>query len=291
MDVFLERKIKMIGIIDIGTNTIRLVVYENGKKIIEKGVASEITRYTENGNLNQIGIKNLYNSILYLLSVCENAEVHIIATEAFRKLKNRDEVKKEVLLKCKTEIEILTGEEEAECVFYGTMGEIGTENSGIIVDLGGGSLEIINFEKKMVKNMKSYPLGTKVVKNKFSANIIPTDEEIKSIENYIEENLNTEKSFGNLYMVGGTGKTALKIINLIKNENSNIISEEDFDKILSFIKEMPEEKLKIVFQNRYETIYTGIVIIRKIASILGKDKIHIVKSGVREGYLKKEMKL
>ena len=52
-----------------------------------------------------------------------------------------------------------------------------------------------------------------------------------------------------------------------------------------------EEKLKDLFKDRYQTLYTGIVIIRKLVSILGKEKIQIVKSGVREGYLKKEMKL
>ena len=281
----------MVGIIDIGTNTIRLVVYENDKKITEKGVSSEIIRDTENGDLTKSGIENLCNSILFLLSYCENEEVHIIATEAFRNLKNRDEVKKEVLSKCKIEIEILTGEDEAECVFYGAVGEIGNKKTGIIADLGGGSLEIINFEDGLVKNAKSYPLGTKVVKNRFSAGIIPTEDEIKEIEKHIEENINTEKSSGSLYMVGGTGKAILKILNLIKNEKGNIINVEDFETILSFISEMPEEKLKDLFKERYQTLYTGIVIIRKLLSILGKEKIQIVKSGVREGYLKKEMKL
>ena len=290
MDVFLERKIKMVGIIDIGTNTIRLVVYENNKKIIEKGVASEILKYTENKILSKTGIEKLCNSIIFLVSMCKSEEIHIIATQAFRALENKEEVKKDIFSSCGIDVKILSGEEEAECVFYGVMGEIGKEKSGIIADLGGGSLEIINFADKMVKDAKSYPIGTKAVKNKFSKDIIPIKAEIDKIENHIEETLKTKFNEGKLYMAGGTGKTALKICNNISGEEKNFIKVEEIEKILSYIESIPKEKLKEVFKNRYDSIYTGIIIIRKLAEIAGKKEIYIIKSGVREGYLKKEMK-
>lgn len=281
----------MVGIIDIGTNTIRLVVYENEKKVYEKGVASEILKYTEDKVLSKTGIEKLCNSIIFLLAGCENINVHIIATQAFRSLENKEEVKKEILSKCGIKVEILSGEEEAECVFYGVMGEIKEEKIGNIIDLGGGSLEIINFEDEMVKGLISYPLGTKVVKTGFSKDIIPTKTERKEIENYIEETINFSFNEGKLYMVGGTGKTALKIYNIISGEENNFIKTEEIEKILSYIESIPIDKIKETFKNRYDSIYTGIIIMKKISDIAQKNEIHIIKSGVREGYLKKEMKL
>ena len=279
----------MTGIIDIGSNTIRLVIYENGKKIKNIGLRSDIIYDTQNGILSEKGIENLCNSILFLTSKAENIIVYALATEAIRVLSNKEEVKDKIFKKTGLEIEILSGEEEAECVYLGVSQEI-KEKNGICIDLGGGSLESIIFENDEITNINSYSIGCKKIKKDFVKGEFPTDEEIKDIEAFIEENVKKYNSSGNMYIVGGTAKTALKIYNYIKGENQSLIKTTDFENILGFIKNTPTEKLKELFKNRYDNIAVGIIIMKKIAEIYEKNEVYIKKNGVREGYLiKKEM--
>lgn len=259
----------MKGIIDIGSNTIRLVIYENGKKIKEKAVRSYIINDSTDNILSKKGIENLCNSLIFLISDIDNIKIHAIATEAIRSLKNKEEVKKDIFEKTNISIDILSGEDEAECVFLGMMSEI-EENSGICVDIGGGSIECIEFENKKITFAKSYPLGCKKIKNKEDLNIIGKRE-----------------ICGKLYMAGGTAKTAQKLYREIKGEN--IVKADEIEEIIELLKSLPDEKLKKLFPERYDTIITGLIIMQEISSIFGKKEIHIIKSGVREGYYLKNV--
>ena len=65
----------MTGILDIGSNTIRLVVYENGEKIKERSFRSDIINNTDNNILSEIGIDNLCDYINLLVSDSEAEEI------------------------------------------------------------------------------------------------------------------------------------------------------------------------------------------------------------------------
>lgn len=257
----------MTGIIDIGSNTIRLVVYENGEKIKEKALRSDIISDTNDNILSKKGIDNLCNSILYLISDIENTDIYALATEAVRLLSNKEEVKSEIFKKTGLEIDILSGEEEAECVFLGMISEI-EEARGICVDLGGGSIECIEFENRKITFAKSYPLGCKKVKS---------EKELEIIEK--------KEICGNLYIAGGTGKTSLKIL----GKTDNVIKIEEIKDLISFLQGLPEEKLQRMIPDRYDTIITGLMIMKKLLEIYNKKEIYIIKNGVREGYLIKKV--
>jgi len=116
----------------------------------------------------------------------------------------------------------------------------------------------------------------------------PTEEEIKDVEKHIENTICKYNNKGNMYFVGGTARTALKTYNYIVGENKNYIDVGDLSILLDFISSIPKEELKEMYKTRYDSIFVGIIIMKKIAEIYEKDKIYIKKNGVREGYLKKK---
>ena len=87
----------MVGIIDIGSNTIRLVMYDQGKKLANISVTSEILHDTVDGHLTEVGTQKLCSAIEYLKNEAKGHPVYAIATFAFRVLSNQEEVKKEIL--------------------------------------------------------------------------------------------------------------------------------------------------------------------------------------------------
>lgn len=276
----------MIGIIDIGSNTIRLVTYENGKKNSNISVNSEILKDTENNRLTKIGTQKLCFAIKKLKDTTGEIPLSAFATFAFRELENREEVKNIILQETGVSVEILSGKDEAECDFAALKNEIGENESGIGVDLGGGSAQIFSFQDGNLKFCESYAIGCKKIKESFVKGVFPTVLEEKKIEDYIENVfLGFDKSSEKLYIMGGTAKTAAKMYSFLKGEEIEEIFVENLPQLIRFIEEAPEELMKNVLKARYDNIVVGIIIMETIAKRCGAKVIHIKKCSVRDGYI------
>lgn len=277
----------MVGIIDIGSNTIRLVMYDKGKKLANVSVTSEILHDTVDGHLTETGTQKLCSAIEYLKNEAKGHPVYAIATFAFRVLSNQEEVKKEILEKTGVSIDILSGEDEAKCDFYALIKEIGTEKKGIGVDLGGGSAQIFAFEKENLMFFDSYPIGAKKIKKIFVDKVYPTKAETEEIEKYIEKYV---KMVGyesdTIYMMGGTAKTALRMYGFIKGtQKENCIDVCELKELSEFLKSSTGEIIKDVLKSRYDNMACGILVMEEIAKHLGAEKIVVLPCGVREGYI------
>lgn len=279
----------MINVLDIGSNTIRLVTYDNGRSVANYGVTSELISDTKNGILSEKGIEKLCKTIAELKSIKENEKIYAFGTYAIRVLRNKNEVVNRVFEKTGIKIDILSGKKEAEYDFLGLLSTINRKESGIGVDLGGGSAQILFFDKgKLIASM-SRPIGCRRVKNRFSRSGKLTKAETAKIREYIQKNLITYKGrkTEKIYMMGGTAKSALKLYSFLKGENADIIKVSDLESIINFIGETEEKQIKKIFKSRYDNIAVGIVIMREIAEFFGSKSIHIKKCGVRDGYVKK----
>ena len=277
----------MINIIDIGSNTIRLVTYDRGNPVSNFGATSEIISDTKNGILSKKGIDKLCNTISGLLKNKENEEVYAFGTYAVRVLRNKNEVKSEVLKRTGVDIDILSGKKEAEYDFYGLLSTISARESGIGVDLGGGSAQILVFEEGRLSASASRPIGSKRVKSKFSRGRTVTKAERTEIRKYIKTNLEIYKGkkADKIYMMGGTAKTALRLCRFLEGRNADIIKISEIERLIQFTEEADEAILKKVLRNRYDNIAAGIVIMEEIAQFFGAKSIHIKRCGVRDGYV------
>ncbi len=277
----------MVGIIDIGSNTIRLVMYEDGKKLSNTSVTSEILHDTVDGHLTNLGTQKLCDAIKYLKNQAQGYPVYAFATFAFRVLDNCDEVKKEIFEKTGVSIDILSGKDEAKCDFSALITAIGTDKTGIGVDLGGGSAQIFAFDKENLLFFDSYPIGAKKIKKIFIEEVFPTEDEKEKIKKYIEKYVKrVEYKSETIYMMGGTAKTALRIYSFIKGtQNIEYIEVKELKDLIEFIKSAPEETIKNVLKSRYDNIACGIMAMEEIATHLGSEKIVVLPCGVREGYL------
>ncbi len=277
----------MINIIDIGSNTIRLVTYDKGRAVSNFGVNSEIISDTKNGILSAHGIDKLCGILLSLKQKSESEQVYAFGTYAMRVLRNKEEVLKRVEKETGISIDILSGKREAEYDFYGLLGTIKPDESGIGVDLGGGSAQILIFDKGKLCASLSRPIGCKRVKNRFSKGKTVTKTEQVKIGEYIQKNLQIKKGkkTETIYMMGGTAKSALKLYRYLEGKNADIIKVCDIEKIINFIEETDEKTMRRIFRSRYDNIIVGIIIMREIAEFFGATSIHIKRCGVRDGYV------
>jgi exopolyphosphatase / guanosine-5'-triphosphate,3'-diphosphate pyrophosphatase len=173
------------AIVDIGSNTIRLVIYEHyqdgGYKEIENVKApARLRTYLEGDmKLSKEGVTKL-NDILRsfsdILVYHGISKARCVATATIRQAQNRKEILLEVQKETGMDIEILSEEQEA---FYGFLAVVSTTpaDTALTIDIGGGSTEITYFEGRRLVESHSYPFGVVSLKEQFIHGDSITEEE------------------------------------------------------------------------------------------------------------------
>ncbi len=138
----------LYGIVDIGSNTIRLKIYEYKnnkiKSVFSKKKTAGLIAYRDDGKLNDEGINilssilNKFNKIMNLLNV---ARRYFFATASLRNISNTYEIIDFIKEKIGVDIHILDDETEAQLSFNSVKSTGLSSDDGILIDVGGGSSE------------------------------------------------------------------------------------------------------------------------------------------------------
>lgn len=155
-----------VAVIDIGSNAVRLVVYDGLNrapfKIHNERTQCHLGKHlATTGKLNPEGVAAALDSIgryAGLIKAMKIGQVRAVATAAMRDAEDGAAFIKKVKDDFGLQIRIIEGEEEARLSASGVMMN-GLGAQGVIGDYGGGSLELIVIEKDVVKHKASLPLG------------------------------------------------------------------------------------------------------------------------------------
>ena len=188
-----------IAILDLGTNTFNLLVAETtGKKEYKILFKSEIPVKLGKGGIDKKEIRpdaiiRGINALEKHLQVSADLKVEKIvayATSAIRSARNSDYFLKSIQDKFGIDVEIISGEREAELIYFGIkLACILNHEKCLILDIGGGSNEVIIADVDQIWWKKSYPLGIARLIEKFKPSDPITIEEIEFISNYLEERM------------------------------------------------------------------------------------------------------
>lgn len=153
------------AIIDIGSNSIRLVVYDGAARLPatlfnEKVMAGLGRSLTETGAIDETALTMATTALARFASLAREMEVdsiRTVATAAVREASNGGQLIA-IARSLGLEVELLSGEAEALAAGYGVLSGI-PEADGIVGDLGGGSLELVRVVAGTVTDRVSFPLG------------------------------------------------------------------------------------------------------------------------------------
>ena len=175
-----------VGVIDLGSNTSKLLIaqikpfpgQQNFKILEEKSLPCRIFTLTEKKvlKISQERSNCLVSCIDKFQNICQSHQTDhliVVATEALRKAENSQEVTLFVEQQTSLKIQILSGQEEAKAVVKGLQTDpmINDLADYFALDIGGGSLEIMEVEQKRVCNIQSLPLGAVSVALANSSNL------------------------------------------------------------------------------------------------------------------------
>ena len=182
-----------IGIIDIGSNTVRLAVYDSDTlKVIENGVNyAGLIQYVDNGKISDKGFEVLCDAVLEMKGICQDLnceEISAFATASLRDISDKESLIKRVKEKTDVLIDIISGEKEAELDYLGLLMYYDVKD-GAVFDLGGGSGQIITFENERVITHISKKIGALKLYKEFVKGIFPTKAEEEKIREYVKGEL------------------------------------------------------------------------------------------------------
>jgi exopolyphosphatase/guanosine-5'-triphosphate,3'-diphosphate pyrophosphatase len=293
-----------IGIMDIGSNSIRLVIYE----VNANGGSRVVSEYKESARLSErIGADGLMQmedilSIVPILThfslLCKNHEVTTIraaATAAIRNAINSREIVDILNKETGLHIEVLSGAEEARYGFLGVINTIDIRD-GFIVDIGGGSTEVTLFKDRQLLHSISFPFGSVNTTRQFSNNGIVEEERLPDIRRMVETALSghpwIHQSPGlALVGLGGTirnlgkmnqkrQKYSLPIAHNYRMQGDEI---EFFLKLLAGLPYDKSKKIDGLSKDRADIIVPGLTILDVIYSATGASTCLISGSGLRDG--------
>ncbi len=301
-----------IGAIDIGTNSMRLLIcdyidnkLENRVKFVNttrigKGVDKNGYISEESINRNIIALKEFAN--ICKENKCE--KIYAIGTSALRDSKNKEEFINLAKLESSIDVEIITGEEESNLGFKGVLEGLNSEDDILVLDIGGGSTEFIIGGVEGIKFVKSENVGALRMTEKFLTKDPICEKEFDNmssfIENEIDETLKYIKNKGikKLVGIGGTITSLsamnqeLEVYSMEKIHNS-LISKDDTKLILQNLKKMTlsdKKNLKGLQSKRADIITAGVKILDIIMENLEIENIIVSEYDNLEGLICQRVK-
>ena len=293
---------KPLAVIDIGSNSIRLVIYSgairapipihNESYICAIGKEIEVT-----GKLFHKGVERALNVLKRFKGITDCMDLddlYVLGTAALRDAKDGGNFISYVQKETGFNIKVLTGKEESERSAYGVICGIPDAN-GLVADLGGGSLELVNIKRGSIEKNSTYPLGTLRL-SQLSQNNIPKAKEI--INQYIKK----EKWIGlaedrPLYAVGGSWRALARVCISQMNYPLQVLdnffltsgeSKELFDFISSLSPESIQN-IKGVPKARAAYLPIATLILNTLLDISKAERLIFSVYGMREGQFYKSL--
>lgn len=155
-----------VGVIDIGSNTVRLVVFGGRRRtplplFNEKATCALGAGLEASGKLNPDGIPLALAAVRRFVALARAMEVErldVLATAACRDAEDGSAFIAEIERRCGVTVSLLSGEEEASRAALGVLCSI-PEADGMVADVGGGSLELITVSDHRFGRFATMPLG------------------------------------------------------------------------------------------------------------------------------------
>jgi exopolyphosphatase/pppGpp-phosphohydrolase len=295
----------MRAAIDIGSNTIHLVVarctpydleiVEDQQELVRIGES-----VTATGEISQEKTKA---AIATLKRYKELAKKHnaspilVVATEAIRQASNSAAFLEQVLSKTKLTVHLISGTAEAALTFFGSTYEVYKEPHPPaqigVMDLGGGSLELVTARNMHITWRTSLPVGSGWLHHRYLSSDPPTYDEVSVADAFLQTYFRGLQLKHHLPVLIVTGGSANSLLFLARNAfnlemNHTQLTQLDLMRCQGLLMSLPAEEIAKRFEQplaRARILLAGALIIQSVMTRLRVNEIHVSSHGIREGVL------
>jgi exopolyphosphatase/guanosine-5'-triphosphate,3'-diphosphate pyrophosphatase len=205
-----------VAVIDIGSNSVRLVVYEGITRsptplFNEKTLAGLGREVQTRGMLASDAIDKALSALKRFRALCDTMHVErlwVLATAACRDARNGKDFIASAEQICRTKIDVISGQREAELTALGVVSGFHRPD-GIVGDLGGGSLELVDVHGYRIRPGTTQPLGGLALQDSSGRSVKKAEKIVKSTLDDVK--LLKAGEGRNFYAVGGTWRALAQL--------------------------------------------------------------------------------
>ena len=293
-----------LGVLDVGSNTIHLQVVDAHRGARPTPASSykvelRLTEYLEEGAISPVGISLLFNAIegaVAHAATVNTEEILAFATSALREASNGDEIISEINKSFDIDLHILSGDEEARLTFLAVRRWLGWSAGKLLVlDIGGGSLEMAAGEDEEPEVAFSLPLGAGRLTRDFLSGDPYSSKSIRALENYVAETLNnnipeTLKHHNAQHFVATskTFRTLARVASYWYEDSSKYLEQNSMLGIVPRLSSMTNSLragLPGVSTTRARQIVAGAVVAQSAMDIFNISELEICPWALREGVI------
>ncbi|WP_181703638.1 Ppx/GppA phosphatase family protein [Chthonobacter albigriseus] len=287
-----------IAVIDIGSNSVRLVIYERLSRsptmlFNEKVMAGLGKGLASTGKLRTDSVQQALAAIRrfkFLSDQSGSVELHILATAASRDAANGPEFLKAVEKICGVKVTLLSGADEARLSAYGILSGF-HKPRGVVGDLGGGSLELVQVANGKVGQGRTFPLGGIRLEEASEGSIRKAEKIVAEALADAGDGLDAKGS--TFFAVGGTWRSFARLhmfeigYPLHVMHHYAIRADEALDFARMVARRAPEalDQIDVVSKARRELLPFGALVLEQVIRTVQPSQVVISALGVREGHL------
>lgn len=293
-----------IGIIDVGSSSVRLLVAQVGTDGSMKTLAQgrSMTRLGDglarDGRLDDEAASRSLDAIESMAGQArrEGADVvQAFATAAVRESENGEEFANAVRARVGLDLTILSGADEARVAYSAV--DAATDLAGkdaVVFDLGGGSLQIIHARRGTIISNVSLKLGAVRTHRLFSGPKGMTPRRAKELAKHVDRTLagGLEKGLPTPEVVVGVGGTVTTLLAMARGRRassaaaSGPVTRDEVSALREHVETTPlieRSKIAGLPTDRVDVILPGLVVVERLLAFLGVESVLVSEIGLREG--------
>jgi exopolyphosphatase/guanosine-5'-triphosphate,3'-diphosphate pyrophosphatase len=292
-----------LGVLDVGSNTVHLQVVDahpgaRPSPATNQKVELRLHEYlNKEGEITAEGVALLEESIADAISHAkefQTEEILAFATSAIRDAKNGKDILDKINKKFEIDLQVLSGDDEAQMTFLAVRRWLGWSSGRLLVlDIGGGSLEIAVGDDERAEATISLPLGASRLTREYLDSDPHTSKEIKALETFVYDAIkqslpeDISKHIADHFVA--TSKTFRTLARLGEHwfeDNPKYLKINSLTKMIPKLQDMSNKQraeLPGVSQSRARQIVAGAIVARNVMERLQINELEICPWALREG--------
>jgi exopolyphosphatase / guanosine-5'-triphosphate,3'-diphosphate pyrophosphatase len=300
------------AIIDLGTNTFHLLIFEEENILLKKSIPAKIGKggisqgiITEDGMMRALNVLKTFRKEIDNQGVSLD-KVFAVGTSAIRNAANKDEFVQRVLDETGIKIQVISGEDEAELICLGVKKAVSITETSLIIDIGGGSVEFIICNDEKIFWKQSFEIGGQRLMDKFMKSDPISMRSVQMMDDFFREKLlplaNACHQYAPKVLIGSSGSFDTLIDMQYMKEKGTLPTKDEVSFEYS-IQEFYRAYDELIFKNhaermqiagmielRVDMIVVAMCLIRFVVQSIEIQQIMVSSYALKEGVMAKYMK-
>ena len=292
-----------LGVLDVGSNTVHLQVVDahpgaRPSPASSQKVELRLHEYlNKEGDITPEGVVLLETAIADAISHArefQTEEILAFATSAIRDAKNGKEILDQINQRFEIDLQVLSGDDEARMTFFAVRRWLGWSSGRLLVlDIGGGSLEIAVGDDESAEATVSLPLGASRLTREYLGSDPHISKEIKALESYVAEQIKEsvprdimDHSADHFVATSKTFRTLARLSEHWFGDNAKYLKINSLNKMIPKLQAMSNKEraeLPGVSQSRARQIVAGAIVAHTAMEKLQINELEICPWALREG--------